>query len=81
MDSNLLENYLSDIQLLNKKLGVQVEVVFGSPQARVALERCLWMAENEQQLQGEQNESSPPFTQSIRYPSSGSTVQYVKLFF
>jgi hypothetical protein len=30
----LLETYLSDIQLLNKKLGVQVEVVFGSPQAR-----------------------------------------------
>jgi hypothetical protein len=66
------------MQLLNKKLGVQVEVVLGSPQARVILERCLWMAENEQQLQGEQNESSPPFPSSIRRPSSASAIQNAK---
>jgi hypothetical protein len=37
----LLETYLSDIQLSNKKLGVHVEVVFGSPQAHALVERCL----------------------------------------
>jgi len=81
MDSkSLSESYLSDIQLLNKKLGVQVEVVFGSPQAHVLLERCLWMAENEQQLQGEQNESSLHFPSSIRRSSSVSSMQYAKTF-
>jgi len=81
MDSkSLSESYLSDIQLLNKKLGVQVEVVFGSPQAHVLLERCLWMAENEQQLQGEQNESSLHFPSSIRCSSSVSSMQYAKTF-
>jgi len=74
----LLETYLSDIQLLNKKLGVQVEVVFGNPQARIILERCLWMAENEQKLQGEQNENSPRFPPSIRRLSSASSMQYAK---
>jgi hypothetical protein len=78
---SLSETYLSNIQLLNKKLGVQVEVVLGSPQAHVILERCLWMAENEQQLQGEQNESSPHFPPSIRRPSSASSMQYTKTFF
>jgi hypothetical protein len=62
------------MQLLNKKLGVQVEVVLGSPQAHVLLEKCLWMAENEQQLQGEQNESSLHFPWSIRRPSSASAM-------
>jgi hypothetical protein len=76
----LLETYLSDIQLLNKKLGVQVEVVFGSPQARVILERCLWMAENERQLRGEKYEISPNFPSSIRRPSSASSMQYAKAF-
>jgi hypothetical protein len=70
----LLETYLSNMQLLNKKLGVQVEVVLGSPQAHVLLEKCLWMAENEQQLQGEQNESSLHFPWSIRSPSSASAM-------
>jgi len=75
---SISENYLSDLQLLNKKLGVQVEVVFGSPQARATLERCLWMAEDEQQLQREPNESSLPFPQSIRCPFSASPVQHFK---
>ena len=61
-----LENYLSDMQLLHFKLGVQIEVVFGSPQAHVRLERCLWMAENERQLQVEQNESGLHVPSSIR---------------
>jgi hypothetical protein len=75
MDSkSLSESYLSDIQLLNKKLGVQVEVVFGSPQAHVLLERCLWMAENERQLRGEKYESSPHFPSSIRHASSDSAM-------
>jgi hypothetical protein len=69
----ILETYLSNIQLLNKKLGVQIEVVLGSPQEH-ALKRCLWMAENEQQLQGEQNESSTHFPLSIRRPSSASAM-------
>jgi hypothetical protein len=60
---------------------VQVEVVFGSPQARVLLERCLWMAENEQQLQGEQNERSLHFPSSIQRPSSASAMQYAKPLF
>jgi hypothetical protein len=66
------------MQLLNKKLGVQVEVVFGSPQARVILESCLWMAENEQQLQGEKYESNPHFPPSIQCPSSASAMQIAK---
>jgi hypothetical protein len=78
---SLLESYLSDIQLLSKKLGVQVEVVFGSPQAHVLLERCLWMAENEQQLRGEKHESSLHLPSSIRRPSSASSMQYAKAFF
>jgi hypothetical protein len=77
----LLESYLSDIRLLNKKLGVQVEVVFGSPQAHTRIERCLWMAENEQQLRGEKYENSPHFPSSIRRPSSASEIQYAKTFF
>ena len=71
----LLETYLSDIQLLNKKLGVQVEVVLGSPQAHVPIERCLWMAENEQQLRREKYEISLQFPSSIRRPSSDSSIQ------
>jgi len=66
------------MQLLNKKLGVQIEVVLGSPQAHISLKRCLWMAENEQQLQGEQNESSPRFPSPIRRPSSASAIQNAK---
>jgi hypothetical protein len=62
------------MRLLNKKLGVQVEVVLGSPQAHVLLERCLWMAENEQQLQGEKHESNPHFPPSIQRPSSASAM-------
>jgi hypothetical protein len=76
----ILETYLSNIELLNKKLGVQIEVVLGSPQARVMLERCLWMAENEQQLQGEKYEISPNFPLSIRRPSSASAIQNAKTF-
>jgi hypothetical protein len=34
---SFLESYLSDIQLLSKKLGMQVEVVFGSPHAHIAV--------------------------------------------
>ncbi len=80
MDSkSLSESYLSDIQLLNKKLGVQVEVVFGSPHAHVLLERCLWMAENEQRLQGEQNESSLHFPSSIQCPSSASALYHITM--
>ena len=79
MDSkSLSETYLSNIQPLNKKLGVQVEVVLSSPQAHVILKKCLWMAENEQHLQGEQDESSPHFPLSIRCPSSASSIQYIK---
>jgi hypothetical protein len=66
------------MQLLNKKLGVQVEVVLGSPQAHMLLEKCLWMAEKEQQLQGEQNERSLHFPSSIQRPSSASAIQYAK---
>jgi len=68
------------MQLLNKKLGVQVEVVLGSPQAHMLLERCLWMAENEQQLQGEKYESNPHLPPSIQCPSSASAMQYAKTF-
>jgi len=75
---SLSETYLSNIQPLNKKLGVQVEVVLGSPQAHVLLKRCLWMAENEQHLLGEQDESYPHFPSSIRRPSSASAMQYTK---
>jgi hypothetical protein len=74
------ESYLSYIQLLSKKLGVQIEVVLGSPQAHVPLERCLWMAENEQQLRGEKYESSPNFPSSIRRPCSDSSIQNTKAF-
>jgi hypothetical protein len=77
----LLETYLSDMQLLNKKLGVQVEVVFGSPQARMLLEKCLWMAENEQQLRGEKYEGRLHLPSSIRRPSSASAMQYAKTLF
>jgi hypothetical protein len=77
---SLLETYLSDVQLLNKKLGVQVEVVLGSPQAHMLVERCLWMAENEQQLRREKHESSPHFPLSIRRPSSGSSIQNANTF-
>ena len=70
---SLLETYLSDVQLLNKKLGVQTEVVLGSPQAHVLVEKCLWMAENEQQLRREKHESSLHFTPPIRRPSSDSS--------
>jgi len=70
----LLETYLSNMKLLHFKLGVQIEVVFGNPQAHEQLERCLWMAENEQQLQGEQNESSLHLPSSIRRPSSASAM-------
>jgi hypothetical protein len=54
---------------------VQVEVVFGSPQAHVLVERCLWMAENEQQLRREKNESSLHFPSFIQKPSSGSSTE------
>jgi hypothetical protein len=74
------ESYLSDIQLLTKKLGVQIEVVLGSQQAHVPLVRCLWMAENEQQLRGEKYESSPNFPSSIRRPCSDSAMQNTKAF-
>jgi len=74
----LLETYLSDVKLLNKKLGVQVEVVLGSPQAHMPVERCLWMAENEQQLRREKYESSLHFPSSIRRPYSDSSTQNVK---
>jgi hypothetical protein len=57
---------------------VQVEVVFGSPQAHMLLERCLWMAENEQQLQGEKYESSIHFPSSILRPFSASAMPYAK---
>jgi hypothetical protein len=53
---------------------VQVEVVLGSPQEHVLLEKCLWMAENEQQQQGEQNECSLHFPSSIQRPSSASAM-------
>jgi hypothetical protein len=76
---SLLESYLSDIQLLNQKSGVQVEVVFSNPQAHVLLERCLWMAENEQQLRGEKYESNLHFPLSIRHPSSDSAISYPKI--
>jgi hypothetical protein len=59
---------------------VQVEVVFGNPQAHVLLERCLWMAENEQQLRGEKYESSLHFQLSIRRPSSASAMSYAKIY-
>ena len=68
------EIYLSSLNHLNKKLGVQVEVVFGTPQAHMLLERCLWMAENEQQLRGEKYESSLYFPSSIRRLSSASAM-------
>jgi hypothetical protein len=74
-----LESYLSDIQLLHFKLGVQIEVVFGSPQAQILLERCLWMAENELQLRGEKYESRLQFPSSIRRPSSASSICYAKI--
>jgi hypothetical protein len=74
----LLETYLSDIRLLNKKSGVQIEVVLGSQQAHVLLERCLWMAENEQQLRREKHENSLHFPSSIRRPSSDSSTQNAK---
>jgi hypothetical protein len=61
------------MQLLNKKLGVQIEVVLGSPQEH-ALKRCLWMAENEQRLSGEKYEGSPQFPSSIRRPFSASAM-------
>ena len=77
---SLSESYLSYIQLLNKKLGVQIEVVFGSPQAQILLERCLWMAENELQLRGEKYESRLQFPSSIRRPSSASAMSYAKIF-
>jgi hypothetical protein len=70
---SLLETYLSDVPLLNKKLGVQVEVVLGSPQAHALVETCLWIAENKQQLRREKHESSLHFPQSIRRPSSDSS--------
>jgi hypothetical protein len=76
----LLETYLSDIQLSNKKLGVQVEVVSGSPQAHALVERCLQMAENEQQLRREKHESNPHLPSSIRSFSSGSSTQNTKTF-
>jgi hypothetical protein len=69
------------MKLLHFKLGVQIEVVLGSPQAHVLLERCLWMAENKLQLQGEQNESSLHLPSSIQRPSSASAMQYAKAFF
>jgi hypothetical protein len=72
------ESYLSCTQLLSKKLGVQIEVVLGSPQAHVPLARCLWMAENEQQLQGEKYESSSNFPLAIRSPCSGGAPQNAK---
>jgi len=53
-------------------------VVLGSPQAHMVLERCLWMAENEQQLAGEKYASSPDFPLSIRRPSSDSAIQNTK---
>ncbi len=74
------ESYLSDIQLLNKKLGVQIEVVLGSPQAHVLLERCLWMAENEQHIRRGKYESGPNFPSSIRRPSSDSSIQTSKTY-
>jgi hypothetical protein len=72
------ESYLSYVQLLSKKLGVQIEVVLGSPQAHVPLARCLWMAENEQQLRGEKYESDPNFPSSIRRPCNGNATQNAK---
>jgi hypothetical protein len=63
------------MQLLKLKLGVQIEVVLGSPQAQVLVERCLWIAGNEQQLRGEKHESSLHFPLSIRRPSSDSSMQ------
>jgi len=73
-----LETYLSNIPLLNKKLGVQVEVVLDRPQAHVLLEKCLWMAENKHQLQGEQHEKSPHRSSSMRRPYSASATPYAK---
>jgi len=40
---------------------VQIEVVLGSPQALMLSKGCLWMAEKEQRLEGEQDEGSPHF--------------------
>ena len=55
-------------------------MVFGNPRAHVLLERCLWMAENEQQLRGEKYESSLHFQLSIRRPSSASAMSYAKIY-
>jgi hypothetical protein len=74
----LLETYLSNIPLLSKKLGVQVEVVLDSPQAHVLLEKCLWMAGNKQRLQGELDERSSHRSWSMRRPCSASATKYVK---
>jgi hypothetical protein len=74
----LLETYLSNVPLLNKSLGVQVEVVLDSPQALVLLEKCLWIAGNKHELQGEQYGKSPHRSSSMRRPYSASTTKYGK---
>ena len=76
----LLENYLSDMQLLHFKLGVQIEVELGSPQAHMLVETCLLMAGNEQQLRREKYESNLHFTSYILHPSSGSSIQKAETF-
>lgn len=67
------------MRLFSKSLGVQVEVVLGSPQALMSSEGYLWITEKEQCLEEEQNERNSNFPSSVRHHSSARAIQNAKL--